>query len=190
MHHHPGHTAATVRAQAAPTGRPAASATPTARWATERRDDSSLGVQAVLRAGICAVSPPDASTRCPAHRQPGASRRRRSKCIHDGLLQMGLGRAAPSVSETRRRQRQRRRPPKALPGSRPPQRTGTCHSHSRDRRNLGIPAGPAPRQRAVLVLHFYEDLPLVEVADVLDRPAATIRSDLRRALQTLRKDLA
>lgn len=46
------------------------------------------------------------------------------------------------------------------------------------------------RQRAVLVLHFYEDLPLVEVAQVLDRPAATIRSDLRRALQTLRKDLA
>ena len=46
------------------------------------------------------------------------------------------------------------------------------------------------RQRAVLVLHFYEDLPLVEVADVLNRPAATIRSDLRRALQTLRKDLA
>ena len=47
-----------------------------------------------------------------------------------------------------------------------------------------------PRQRAVLVLHFYEDLPLVEVADVLGRPAATIRSDLRRALQTLRKDLS
>jgi RNA polymerase sigma-70 factor (sigma-E family) len=46
------------------------------------------------------------------------------------------------------------------------------------------------RQRAVLVLHFYEDLPLVDVADVLDRPAATIRSDLRRALQTLRKDLS
>src|SRR6478609_973017 len=36
-------------------------------------------------------------------------------------------------------------------------------------------------QRAVLVLHYYEDLPLTEVATVLDRPAATVRSDHRRA---------
>lgn len=45
-------------------------------------------------------------------------------------------------------------------------------------------------QRAVIVLHYYEDLPLTEVAAVLDRPAATVRSDHRRALDKLRKALA
>ena len=33
-------------------------------------------------------------------------------------------------------------------------------------------------QRAVVVLRYYEDLPLTEIAEILDRPAATIRSDL------------
>jgi RNA polymerase sigma factor (sigma-70 family) len=51
---------------------------------------------------------------------------------------------------------------------------------------IGLPA----RQRAVVVLHFYEDLSLVEIGRILGRPATTIRSDLRRALSTLRKDLA
>ncbi len=45
-------------------------------------------------------------------------------------------------------------------------------------------------QRAVVVLHYYEDLPLTEVAALLDRPAATVRSDHRRALDKLRKALA
>jgi RNA polymerase sigma factor (sigma-70 family) len=45
-------------------------------------------------------------------------------------------------------------------------------------------------QRAVVVLHYYEDLSLTEVAAVLDRPAATVRSDHRRALDKLRKALA
>ena len=42
-------------------------------------------------------------------------------------------------------------------------------------------------QRAVVVLHYYEDLPLVEIGQLLDRPASTVRSDLRRALDRLRK---
>lgn len=45
-------------------------------------------------------------------------------------------------------------------------------------------------QRVVVVLHYYEDLPLTEVAAILDRPAATIRSDHRRALEKLRKALS
>jgi RNA polymerase sigma factor (sigma-70 family) len=45
------------------------------------------------------------------------------------------------------------------------------------------------RQRAVVVLHYYGDLPLNQIADILSRPAATIRSDLRRALDRLRKAL-
>jgi RNA polymerase sigma factor (sigma-70 family) len=44
-------------------------------------------------------------------------------------------------------------------------------------------------QRAVVVLHYYEDLPLVEVASILNRPPSTVRSDLRRALERLRKAL-
>lgn len=42
-------------------------------------------------------------------------------------------------------------------------------------------------QRAVVVLHFYEDLSLVDIATILDRSASTVRSDLNRALTHLRK---
>ncbi len=41
-------------------------------------------------------------------------------------------------------------------------------------------------QRAVVVLRFYEDLGLGEIATVLGRPASTVRSDLRRALTRLK----
>jgi len=45
-------------------------------------------------------------------------------------------------------------------------------------------------QRAVVVLHYYEGLTLVEVAAVLDRTPSTVRSDHRRALDKLRKALS
>lgn len=45
-------------------------------------------------------------------------------------------------------------------------------------------------QRTVVVLHYYEDLSLVEIGRLLDRPAATVRSDLHRAHARLRKDLS
>jgi DNA-directed RNA polymerase specialized sigma24 family protein len=44
-------------------------------------------------------------------------------------------------------------------------------------------------QRAVVVLRFYLDLPLVTIAELLDRQAATVRSDLHRALDRLRRFL-
>lgn len=44
-------------------------------------------------------------------------------------------------------------------------------------------------QRTVVILRFYEDLSLVEIAAVMDRPPATVRSDLKRALEHLRKAL-
>ncbi len=44
-------------------------------------------------------------------------------------------------------------------------------------------------QRAVVVLHYYEDLPLTEIAQVLERTESTVRSDHRRALDRLRKAL-
>jgi RNA polymerase sigma factor (sigma-70 family) len=52
-----------------------------------------------------------------------------------------------------------------------------------------VSALPAP-QRAVVVLRFYEDLALSDIATLLDRPASTVRSDLRRALTKLRELLA
>ena len=45
-------------------------------------------------------------------------------------------------------------------------------------------------QRVVVILRFYEDLQLVEIARLLGRPETTVRSDLRRALLQLRKELS
>jgi RNA polymerase sigma factor (sigma-70 family) len=45
-------------------------------------------------------------------------------------------------------------------------------------------------QRAVVVLRFYEDLALADIATLLGRPPSTVRSDLRRALTKLRESLA
>ena len=44
----------------------------------------------------------------------------------------------------------------------------------------------SPVRRAVLLLRFYEDLPEAQIADMLDRPLNTIKSDIRRALAQLR----
>lgn len=44
-----------------------------------------------------------------------------------------------------------------------------------------------PIQRTVVVLRFYEDLALTDIAELLDRPESTVRSDLRRALKKLRR---
>jgi DNA-directed RNA polymerase specialized sigma24 family protein len=77
---------------------------------------------------------------------------------------------------------------------------GAAGVHRRAKRQL--PARPEPVvgepvvddtwnavQRAVVVLRFYEDLPLTEIARVVGRPDSTVRSDLRRALQHLRQEL-
>jgi RNA polymerase sigma factor (sigma-70 family) len=44
-------------------------------------------------------------------------------------------------------------------------------------------------RRAVVVLHYYLDLQLVEVARILGRPDGTVRSNHRRALDWLREAL-
>ena len=43
-----------------------------------------------------------------------------------------------------------------------------------------------PLRKAAIVLRYYEDLPEAEIAQILDRPINTVKSDIRRALQTLR----
>ncbi len=42
------------------------------------------------------------------------------------------------------------------------------------------------RQRASVVLRYYEDLSYREIAVLLDSPEATVRSHIHRALATLR----
>jgi RNA polymerase sigma-70 factor (sigma-E family) len=47
-----------------------------------------------------------------------------------------------------------------------------------------------PRQRAVVVLRFYEDLPYDQIAEILDCPPGTVKSSLHRALSRLREELS
>jgi len=81
-----------------------------------------------------------------------------------------------------------------------------CHSHHRRlrtvRRQPVPPTAPhhdpeldelwsrladlRPSERACVVLRFYEDLPLGEIAEVLDLPTGTVKSHLHRGLARLR----
>ena len=45
------------------------------------------------------------------------------------------------------------------------------------------------RQREVLVLRFYLDLPLAEIGQLLAIPVATVKSHLRRGLMALKKEV-
>ncbi len=47
----------------------------------------------------------------------------------------------------------------------------------------------SPASRAVLVLHFQEEMPLAQVAAVLEIPIGTVKSRLAFGLKTLRKEL-
>lgn len=46
------------------------------------------------------------------------------------------------------------------------------------------------KQRAVVILRFYAELPYAEIAEVLDIPLGTVKSRLDLALKTLRRTLA
>jgi len=46
-----------------------------------------------------------------------------------------------------------------------------------------------PKYQAVIALHFFENMKLTQVAEVLDQKPTTIRSQLSRALNKLRKQL-
>jgi RNA polymerase sigma-70 factor (sigma-E family) len=54
---------------------------------------------------------------------------------------------------------------------------------------LRLVAALPPRQRAAVVLRFYEDLPDDEIADLLGCRSVTVRSLISRALATLRRSL-
>jgi RNA polymerase sigma-70 factor (ECF subfamily) len=60
-----------------------------------------------------------------------------------------------------------------------------------DRDRMGRALGRLPvDQRAVMVLHFYLDLPLTDAAEVLAIPVGTVKSRLHRGLETLRTEMS
>ena len=60
-----------------------------------------------------------------------------------------------------------------------------------ERDRMGRAIGRLPIDvRAVIVLHFYADLPLTQVADVLEIPVGTAKSRLNRGLESMRTFIA
>ena len=92
---------------------------------------------------------------------------------------------ATVVNEWRSRARRQRRLTSRLPLL-APARVDTTPFEERDELWQLVLALP-PRQRACVVLRFYEDLPLSEIADVLGCAVGTVKSQLHRALETVRE---
>ena len=67
----------------------------------------------------------------------------------------------------------------------PSEADGSGHLADRDQLERAFRRLPL-EQRAVVVLHHYQGMPLTDVADVLDIPVGTARSRLHYALRTLR----
>ncbi|GIE53544.1 SigE family RNA polymerase sigma factor [Actinoplanes nipponensis] len=67
----------------------------------------------------------------------------------------------------------------------------TDHAHETAERDRiwGMLAKLPRRQRAALVLRFYEDLPDADIAEALGCAVGTVRSSISRALATLRAEL-
>ena len=61
---------------------------------------------------------------------------------------------------------------------------GCASSMRRDR----VAQAP-PSRTAVIVLRFYEDMPLAEIAEQLGMPLGTVKSTLHRALSKLKETL-
>jgi RNA polymerase sigma-70 factor (sigma-E family) len=72
--------------------------------------------------------------------------------------------------------------------SRPPDSTvpDPTESYAADDAVRDIVRGLPPRQRAAVVLRFYEDLPDAEIASLLGCSQATVRSQISRALAAIR----
>jgi RNA polymerase sigma factor (sigma-70 family) len=87
-----------------------------------------------------------------------------------------------SVSVIRRRRLIERRPP-------PSAVSPAASSPEIDEMWAKVMRLPA-KQRAVVVLRFWEDLSLAEIARVLRRPSGSVKSTLHRAIQALKEDLS
>jgi RNA polymerase sigma-70 factor (ECF subfamily) len=89
------------------------------------------------------------------------------------------------VTDTQRRRTRRTRLHRRLRAqpAPPPSRT---HSEPWDRAFWAEVAALPQRQRDVIALHYVEDLPVAEIARILDVPEGTVKSDLSRARDHLR----
>ena len=104
-----------------------------------------------------------------------------------------LGILTNKLRLTRRRQRQREARRPELAATRPtpaPSDPVADASHGELRERLKDRLAALPEvYRAVLVLHLEHGLSALEIADALGRPRATVRSQLHRGLELLRRDL-
>ncbi|GAB2595666.1 SigE family RNA polymerase sigma factor [Streptomyces capparidis] len=83
-----------------------------------------------------------------------------------------------------------RRPHREAPVAEPPERPAAADGPGAVDTRLLVRAALArltARQRAVLVLRYFEDLPEAEVASVLGCSVGTVRSTTHRALEKLRR---
>jgi RNA polymerase sigma factor (sigma-70 family) len=104
----------------------------------------------------------------------------------DAWLYRLLMRACSDVARTERRRRVVELPLPELGG--PSVAAADAHLAVADELERGLRALPV-EQRAVVVLTYYLDLPLAEVAAALDVPLGTVKSRLNRALAGLRAHL-
>ena len=70
-----------------------------------------------------------------------------------------------------------------------PMPEGAFHDAHPDEQLLAALQELTPQQRAVIVLHYYLDLPVREVAEILDIPYGTAASRLHRGLEALRTSM-
>jgi RNA polymerase sigma-70 factor (sigma-E family) len=85
------------------------------------------------------------------------------------------------------RRRDRERPQRVLDSSMPIQEDHGPGIDQRDEMLAALQTLPA-RQRAAIVLRYYEDLSEYQTADILGCPVGTVKSSVSRALQTLREN--
>lgn len=114
----------------------------------------------------------------------GAWRRVRNKSDPEGYLRTTMARLHVSIWRRRRRER--------LVGE-VPDRGYTDHRLTRIDSDTGLwqaLAGLPRRQRAVLVLRYYEGLSDPQIADTLGISAVTVRSQASRALGKLRQQFS
>ncbi len=88
------------------------------------------------------------------------------------------------VTDTQRRRTRRRRLQSRLRAQ--PTAAVTSESDRWDRAFWAEVAALPHRQRDAIALHYVEDLPIAEIATVLDVPEGTVKSDLSRARNRLR----
>jgi RNA polymerase sigma-70 factor (ECF subfamily) len=89
------------------------------------------------------------------------------------------------VTDTQRRRTRRRRLQLRL-RAQPASISPTPESDRWDREFWTEVAALPQRQRDAVTLHYVEDLPIAEIASILEAPAGTIKSDLSRARDHLR----